>query len=158
MPAGARERYEVAGSALAFHTRFVDQVQQMCVANAIEIEFRAVVDKPDARNKYWWRIKPAGFPYDRLYVGDVLSCPYPMSNKCRLRVRSIEYYPDMLPGGGYTKEKFPSYTLQIYTVLPDGTGKYGWNDSSHDRHFDIDDLKESDYRLIEKALGQPSLF
>lgn len=158
MPKECRENYQVPGSSLAFHTRFIAEVVQALEAHEVEVEWRTVVDKPDSRNKYWWRIKPQGFPFDRLFVGDVLSCPYPACNKLRLRVRSIEHYVRMLPGGGYTTEKYPNYTLQLYTVRSDGTGKYGWMDSSHDRNFSIEYIKEHNYRLIEKAPGQPSLF
>jgi hypothetical protein len=157
MPDGCREFYDKPGGCILY-TRFIPQVLQLEQANKIEIEFRNVTNKPDKRNRYWWRIKPAGFPFDRLYVGDVLSCPAPTSSKCRMRVRSIEHYPRSLPGGGTSVEKAPNYTLQLYTVMSDGTGNYGWMDSSHDRHFSLEKIKADGYRLIEKAPGQPTLF
>lgn len=145
-------------SSLAFHTRFTAEFYQLLESNVVEVEFRTVVNKPDARNKYWWRMKPAGFPFDQLFIGDVLSCPHPAGNRLRLRVRAIEHYPRMLPGGAFTIETFPNYTLQLYTLLSDGSGKYGWMDTSHDRHFTIEYIKEHDYRLIERARVQMALF
>lgn len=157
MPAECRERFQIDGSSLAFHTRFTDAVQTMRERNEIEVEFRSVTSKPDSRNKYWWRIKPAGHAFDRLFVGDLLTASYPLSNKCRFKVREIQMVHSFGPEG-YSKDKHPSYALQLYTVIAGGRGEYGWMDSSHDRHMSIETVKDDGYRLIEKAQGQIELF